>query len=168
VYSHLLYLLLRRESRCEVCWRWCWVQGLRNPRSIACEVGSHRFQDKLYNFENLFSLLVLFSWYCYWLFTNEVTICMKLDPGIHIVMHSVLSLKPGVTHWLAQGSAINRKTRSLVSLGPIETYSRGNQWISHVCLGSWWSIVSKWILRPSLRSSDFVGSLQTKWKKRDS
>ena len=22
---------------------------------------------------------------------------MKLDPGIHIVMHSVLSLKPGVT-----------------------------------------------------------------------
>ena len=23
---------------------------------------------------------------------------MKLDPGIHIVMHSVLFLKPGVTH----------------------------------------------------------------------
>ena len=23
---------------------------------------------------------------------------MKLDPGIHIAMHSVLSLKPGVTH----------------------------------------------------------------------
>ena len=23
---------------------------------------------------------------------------MKLDPGIHIVMHSILSLKPGVTN----------------------------------------------------------------------
>ena len=29
------------------------------------------------------------TWYCYWLFTYNVSICMKLNPGIHIVMHSV-------------------------------------------------------------------------------
>ena len=28
---------------------------------------------------------------------------MKLDPGIHIVMHSVLSIKPGVTDFLMVG-----------------------------------------------------------------
>jgi len=27
---------------------------------------------------------------------------MKLDPGIHIVMHSVLSLKPGVTEVVSE------------------------------------------------------------------
>jgi hypothetical protein len=30
------------------------------------------------------------GWFCH---TNEVTICMELDPGIHIVMLSILSLK---------------------------------------------------------------------------
>jgi hypothetical protein len=58
---------------------------------------SLHFQDKLYNSDNLYNLLVLFSWYCYWLFPEEVTICMKLDPGIHIVMHLILSLNPSVT-----------------------------------------------------------------------
>jgi hypothetical protein len=33
------------------------------PRSIACEVWSLHFQDKLYNSDNLYSLLTLFSWY---------------------------------------------------------------------------------------------------------
>jgi hypothetical protein len=65
-------------------WRWCWVLGLRNLRSIACQVWSLRFQNKLYNSDNR----------C-WLFTDEVIVCMKLDPGIHIVIHSVLSLKTG-------------------------------------------------------------------------
>jgi hypothetical protein len=44
-----------------------------------------------------YSLLVIFSWYYCWLFTDEITICIELDPSIHIVMHSVSSLKPGVT-----------------------------------------------------------------------
>ena len=56
---------------------------------------SHRFQDKLYNSDN--PLIITFTWYCYWLFTYNVSICMKLDPGIHIVMYLVLSLKLGVT-----------------------------------------------------------------------
>jgi hypothetical protein len=30
--------------------------------------------------------------------TDEVTVCMKLNTDIHIVMHSVLSLNPGVTN----------------------------------------------------------------------
>ena len=70
---------------------------MRNPQSIACEVGSFHFQDKLYNSDSL--LIILVS-----LFHDTVTdyslimsLCMKLDPGIHIVMHSVLFLKPGVT-----------------------------------------------------------------------
>ena len=31
---------------------------------------------------------------------------MKLDPGIHIDMHSVLSLKPGVTDWDLEDRAV--------------------------------------------------------------
>ena len=50
--------------------------------------------------------------YCFSLFRDTVTdyslnvsICMKLDPGIHIVMHSVLFLKPVVTkHYLQEGN----------------------------------------------------------------
>ena len=38
----------------------------------------------------------------YWLFTYNVTICMKLDLDIYIVMHSVLSLKP--QKWSIRGS----------------------------------------------------------------
>jgi hypothetical protein len=98
----LVIIAAQRRKWCEVFWRWCWVLGLRNPRSIACEVWSLRFQDKLYNSDNLYSLLILFSWYCCWLFTDEVTICMELDPGIHIVMHSVLFLKPGVTEVVSE------------------------------------------------------------------
>jgi hypothetical protein len=41
---------------------------------------------------------------------------MELDPGIHIVMHSVLFLKPGVTLGLVQGE--------LVMLPPVRRESR--------------------------------------------
>jgi hypothetical protein len=88
----LVIIAAQRRKWCEVFWRRCWVLGPRNPRSIAYEVWSLYFQDKLYNSENFYSLLILFSWYCCWLFTDEVTICIELDPGIHIVMHSVLSV----------------------------------------------------------------------------
>ena len=70
--THPCLLLLRRESCCEEFWRWCWVLGVRNPQSIACEVWSLHFQDKLYNFDNL--LIVVFTWYYYWLFTYNVYI----------------------------------------------------------------------------------------------
>jgi hypothetical protein len=91
----LVIIAAQRRKWCEVFRRCCWVLGLRDPRSIACEVWSLHFQDKLYNSDNLYSLLILFSWYYCWFFTDEVTICMELDPAIHIVMHSVLSLKTG-------------------------------------------------------------------------
>jgi hypothetical protein len=93
----LVIIAAQRRKWCEVFWGWCWVLSLRNPWSNVYEVWSLRFQDKLYNSDNLYSLLFLFSWYCCWLFTDEVTICRELDPSIHIVMHSVLSLKPVVT-----------------------------------------------------------------------
>ena len=32
----------------------------------------------------------------------SVSICMKLDPDIHIAMHSVLSLKPSVTDVISE------------------------------------------------------------------
>jgi hypothetical protein len=74
----LVIIAAQRRKWYEVFGRWCWVLGLRNPRAIACEVWSLHFQDKLYNSDNLYSLLILFSWYCYWLFTDEVTICMEV------------------------------------------------------------------------------------------
>jgi hypothetical protein len=58
----LVIIAAQRRKWCQVFWRWCWVLGLRNPQSIACEVWSLRFQDKLYNSDNLYSLLILFSW----------------------------------------------------------------------------------------------------------
>ena len=91
----LAYCCSEGESCGEVFWRCCWDLGVRNPQLIACEVWSLRFQDKLYNSDNL--LIVVFTWYCYWLFNYNVSICMKLDHVIHIVMHSVFLLKPGVT-----------------------------------------------------------------------
>ena len=72
---------------------------MRNPQSIACEVGSHRFQDKLHNSDSL--LIVLFSLLRDTIIDYSlimyIYIYMKLDPDIHIVMHSVFFLKPGVT-----------------------------------------------------------------------
>ena len=56
--THPCLLLLRRESWSN--WRWCWVLGVRNPQSIACEVWSLRFQDKLYNSGNLLIVVILF------------------------------------------------------------------------------------------------------------
>ena len=35
---------------------------------------------------------------------------MKLDPGIHIIIHSVLSLKPGVTHVRSDNGSEFRNT----------------------------------------------------------
>ena len=56
----LTYCCSEGESCGEVFWRCCWVLGVRNPQSIACEVWSLRFQDKLYNSDSLLFVLVLF------------------------------------------------------------------------------------------------------------
>ena len=37
----------QKRKLLEVCWRYCWVLGACNPRSIACKVWSCRFQLKL-------------------------------------------------------------------------------------------------------------------------
>jgi len=42
----------------EVCWRCCWVLGVRNLQSITCEVWSLRFQDKLFWLENFRLVLI--------------------------------------------------------------------------------------------------------------
>ena len=41
-------------------WRCCWVLGVRNPRSIACEVWSRRFQNKLCISDRLLFIVGLF------------------------------------------------------------------------------------------------------------
>jgi hypothetical protein len=79
-------------SYSEVSWRCWWVLGVRNPQSIACDVWSLRFQDKR---KSLIIFLFL-TWYCFCI-NLFVTICMKLDPGIYIVMHLVFFGKTGVT-----------------------------------------------------------------------
>ena len=56
----LTYCCSERESCGEVYWRCCWVLGVRNPQSIAYEVWSLRFQDKLYNSDNLLFVVILF------------------------------------------------------------------------------------------------------------
>ena len=50
---NLLFLPAHGSHTVSILWRWCWVLGVRNPQSIACEVWSHHFQDKLYNSDNL-------------------------------------------------------------------------------------------------------------------
>ena len=77
--------------------RWCWVLGVRNPQSIACEVEAFVSRISCITLIIINYYIFSFLWYCYWLFSCNVSICMKLDPGIHMVMHSVLSLKSGVT-----------------------------------------------------------------------
>ena len=91
--THPCLLLLRR--RCIKILKMMLSSRRAQPPVDCLWSWSHHFQDKLYNSYNL--LIIAFTWYCYWLFTYNVSICMKLDPGIHIAMHSVLSLKPGVT-----------------------------------------------------------------------
>ena len=50
---------------------------------------------------------------------------MKLDPGIHIVMHSVLSLKPGVTRTFSEQRfrrpALARAVRAALAMGTAES-----------------------------------------------
>jgi len=114
----LLYLLLRRKK---LMWSLLKMMLSSNPRSIACEVWSFHFQDKLFISDNLLIVVSLFSWYYYWLFTIEVTICMELDSNIHIVMHSVLSWKSGVTVFLKKsnqpGAASVLSTRNCFGAG---------------------------------------------------
>jgi hypothetical protein len=57
----LVIIAAQRRKWCKVFWKWCWVLDLRNSRSIACEIWSLRFQDKLYNSHSLYSLLIIFS-----------------------------------------------------------------------------------------------------------
>ena len=56
----LAYCCSEGESCGEVFWRWCWVLGMRNPQLIVCEVWSLRFQDRLYNSDNLLFVVILF------------------------------------------------------------------------------------------------------------
>ena len=56
----LAYCCSEGESCGEVFWRCCWVLGIRNPQSSACEVWSLRFQNKLYNFDSLLVVVFLF------------------------------------------------------------------------------------------------------------
>jgi hypothetical protein len=56
------------------------VLGVRNPQSIACEVWSLCFPGFCCKSLIIFFLYVIL----FLLFTDDVTICMELDPGIHI------------------------------------------------------------------------------------
>ena len=96
MYSPFLTAAQKRKSKWSIL-KMMLSTRLAQPQPIACEDWSLYFQDKLHNSDSLIVVLILFSWYCYWLFTYNASICMKLDPDIHIVMHLVLSLKPGVT-----------------------------------------------------------------------
>jgi hypothetical protein len=72
-------------------WRCWWVLGVRNPQSTACDVGAFVSRIKR---KSLIIFLFL-TWYCFSIHLY-VTICMKLDPGMHIGMHLVFFEKSGV------------------------------------------------------------------------
>jgi hypothetical protein len=59
--------------------------GVRNTQSITCGVGASVSRIELYNSDRIVSLFMLFYviLYCYSLMS---TICMKLDPSMHINM----------------------------------------------------------------------------------
>jgi hypothetical protein len=62
--------------------------GVRSPQSIACGVGASVSRIELYNSNRFVSLFMLF-YVILLLLSLLSTICMKLDPGIHIGMHLV-------------------------------------------------------------------------------
>jgi hypothetical protein len=62
--------------------------GVRSPQSIACGVGSSVSMIELYNSDRIVSFVYVLYGYCY-CYSLLSTICMKLDPGIHIIMHLV-------------------------------------------------------------------------------
>ena len=56
--------------------------------------------------------LLYFPFFVILLLIIHLSICMKLDPGIHIVMHWVLSEKLGVTEVVSEpGSTVECKPR---------------------------------------------------------
>jgi hypothetical protein len=62
--------------------------GVRSPQSIACGVGASVSRIELYNSDRFVSLFMFLYGYCY-CYSLMSTICMKLDPGMHIGMHLV-------------------------------------------------------------------------------
>ena len=58
--AHHCYNHTAQRRKLQWSWRCCWVLGVRNPRSIACEVWSRRFQLKLCISDRLFNLVSLF------------------------------------------------------------------------------------------------------------
>jgi hypothetical protein len=62
--------------------------GVRSPQSIACVVGASVSRIELYNSDRIVSSFMFLYGYCYY-YSLLSTICMKLDLGIHIVMHLV-------------------------------------------------------------------------------
>jgi hypothetical protein len=78
VYSSLLTAAQRKKKKVHEVQKM--VLGVRNPRSIACEARSLCFPGFFCKSLIISSLYVIL----FLLFTNDVTICMELDPGIHI------------------------------------------------------------------------------------
>jgi hypothetical protein len=68
--------------------------GVRSPQSIACGVGASVSRIELYNSDRIVSLFMFLYGYCY-CYSLMSTICMKLDPGMHIGMHLVCFSKTG-------------------------------------------------------------------------
>ena len=58
--AHSCYNHTAQRRKLQWSWRCCWVLGVRNPRSIACEVWSRRFQDKLCISDRLLFIVSLF------------------------------------------------------------------------------------------------------------
>ena len=58
--AHPYYNHTAQRIKLQWSWRYCWVLGARNPRSIAYEVWSCRFQDKLCISDRLLFIVSLF------------------------------------------------------------------------------------------------------------
>jgi hypothetical protein len=86
-------LLLLRSKRCEAVEDGVYARRMQ-PQSIACGVGTSVSRIELYNSNRIVSLFMFLYgyYYCYSLMS---TICMKLDPGMHIGMHLVCFSKTG-------------------------------------------------------------------------
>jgi hypothetical protein len=68
--------------------------GVRSPQSIACGVVTSVSRIELYNSDRIVSLFMFLYGYCY-CYSLMSTICMKLDPVMHIGMHLVCFSKTG-------------------------------------------------------------------------
>jgi hypothetical protein len=93
--------------------------GVRSPQSITCGVGASVSRIELYNSDRFVSFVYVF-YVILLLYSLMSTICMKLDPGIHIGMHLVCFSKTRCD----KGEGVEERGREAALVTPLVRQDR--------------------------------------------